>query len=606
MTKRLIIVLLLAAASGTPLRAQLWSGVVDADRAVSWQSAGVAGGIPNRTTICETLSPGATAAQISTAITNCTAGQVVFLNAGTYTLTAAITWDGRSDVTLRGAGANSTFLVFTGNTGCRGRASNICIATTAAFPPFMPDPSSTTTWTAGYAQGTTSITVGSASGISVGTLLILDQLNDSDASQSGNDIFVCTSLACTDEGGGGNGRDNRAQQQLVRVTNIAGNVLTITPDLHMPNWRSGQSPGLSFGSQSPTNNGIEDLSIQNNASGSQWTIVLMYGYNNWVKGIRSLNSNRAHVLLDQQLNSTVRDSYFYGTENAQSQSYGVESFSTGSNLIENNIFQHITAPIMMNSGGSGTVVGYNFSIDDYYAASANWMQSTMHNHEGGIGMNLHEGNDGLGFAGDRVHGTHNMITLFRNHLYGDIWNDPPKTSNTAVLNLFDNSRFYNVIGNVLGRAAYYNTYAADSDTAIYSSSNARVLNLAMRWGNYDTVTGTSRFEASEVPSGLAIYDNPVPASQTLPASFYLAAQPTTWWTTPWGTPPWPPIGPDVTGGAYTAGHAYDIPARRCWFNSSVDPAYAVGTIIIFSASTCYQAGSPPAPVLKIVHIVNNE
>src|SRR5437867_12145411 len=100
--------------------AQLWSGVLSSSRAVDWSNAGVSGSIPNRTTICATLNPGATAAQISSAIASCPSGQVVFLNAGTYNLSSGITFGGKSNVTLRGAGADQTFLIFTGNYNCLG------------------------------------------------------------------------------------------------------------------------------------------------------------------------------------------------------------------------------------------------------------------------------------------------------------------------------------------------------------------------------------------------------------------------------------------------------------------------------------------------------
>ena len=84
--------------------AQLWSGVLSPSRAADWSSPGVAGGIPNRTTMCATLNPGATAAQINSAIAACPSGQVVLLNAGTYNLSAGITFGSKSNVTLRGAG----------------------------------------------------------------------------------------------------------------------------------------------------------------------------------------------------------------------------------------------------------------------------------------------------------------------------------------------------------------------------------------------------------------------------------------------------------------------------------------------------------------------
>ena len=51
------------------------------------------------------------------------------------------------------------------------------------------------------------------------------------------------------------------------------------------------------------------------------------------------------------------------------------------NLVENNIFQHITAP-MMNAGGTGSVFGYNFAVDDYYFVSA-WQQSSSYHHAAG-------------------------------------------------------------------------------------------------------------------------------------------------------------------------------------------------------------------------------
>src|SRR6266550_4021318 len=63
------------------LHAQPWSGIIDPSRAADWTSPGVVGGIPNnRTTNCATLNPGATAAQINSAIASCQSGQVVFLN----------------------------------------------------------------------------------------------------------------------------------------------------------------------------------------------------------------------------------------------------------------------------------------------------------------------------------------------------------------------------------------------------------------------------------------------------------------------------------------------------------------------------------------------
>jgi hypothetical protein len=112
----------------------------------------------------------------------------------------------------------------------------------------------------------------------------------------------------------------------------------------------------------------------------------------------------------------------------------------------------------------------------------------------------------------------------------------------------------------------------------------------MRWGNYDTVSARSHFDAAEVPSGLTNFANPAPASQVLPPSLYRSIKPS-WW----GTMPWPAIGPDVSGGDIPgyAGHAYKIPARRCYENAAIDPAYGSGNVRIFDPEACYVTVGPP-------------
>src|SRR5262245_28702570 len=77
--------------------------IVAPSRSINWQSAGVPGGIPARTTVCATLNPGATAVDINAAIAACPSGQVVLLNAGTYNLATGVLFNNKSNVTLRGA-----------------------------------------------------------------------------------------------------------------------------------------------------------------------------------------------------------------------------------------------------------------------------------------------------------------------------------------------------------------------------------------------------------------------------------------------------------------------------------------------------------------------
>jgi len=582
-----VLVGVLVLSAGFTAFAQGQQTIVSPGRSVDWRNAGVPGGIPARTTACATLSPGATAAQINSAIANCPSGQVVMLNAGTYNLSAGITFGNRSNVTLRGAGPDQTFLVFSASSSCHGLGADVCVSNGETNWPG--GPANSAAWSAGYAKGTTQITLSSTTHLSVGNFLVLDQLNDS--SDTGQ-IFVCeTSGVCADEGPADGERANRAQEQIVSVTAISGNTVTISPGLYMPNWRASQSPGAWWPTTTIKMSGVENLSLDHTASNEQAGIVLMNAYNCWVKNVRSLNPNRSHVWLYLAAASTVRDSYFYGTKNAASQSYGAESYMASDNLVENNIFQHITAPMMMNGAASGSVFGYNYAVDDYYNVSPSWMQSSNYHHAAGVDMVLHEGNDAIGFEGDVVHGTHHFLTAFRNYYVG--W-ETGKTAQTNPINLYTYSRYMNVVGNVLGRVGYHTAYESNFDTAIFNlgqagnviPSDPLVKTTILRWGNYDTVTQTARFDPSEVPSRLSAYANPVPADHVLPPSFYLAAKPV-WW----GSVPWPATGPEVTGGPGPGGHTYRIPAHVCYDNSPKD----ANGVLTFDATACYYSPSSMAP-----------
>src|SRR2546427_1819091 len=102
--------------------------VVSSSRSIGWSQAGVVGGIPRRTIVCATIGAGATAATINTAIAACPSGRVVQLSSGIYNLSSGIVFNNKSNVTLRSAGPDATFLVFTGRTFCFGvGGADICL-----------------------------------------------------------------------------------------------------------------------------------------------------------------------------------------------------------------------------------------------------------------------------------------------------------------------------------------------------------------------------------------------------------------------------------------------------------------------------------------------
>jgi len=189
---------------------------------------------------------------------------------------------------------------------------------------------------------------------------------------------------------------------------------------------------------------------------------------------------------------------------------------------------------MQNEGAVGSVMAYNFLVDDYYVTPTDilWQQSSSYDHNVGDQFLLYEGNEGVGAIGEDLHGTADFTTYFRNYWHG---RDPNggsnggKTEDTNRIQIQAYSRFYNIVGNVLGTATYHNNYDvkpssqldtgnAHSDTSIYSFAYSGVrgtrdntgnnLNNDMvaygthlRWGNYDTVNGQPQWNSSEVPTG---------------------------------------------------------------------------------------------------------
>ena len=616
----------------TCARAQLWSGIINQTRATpAWTNAGAT--IASRSTICSTLGTAGqtssfaqsiTAAQINSAISACPNGQVVFLNPGTYAIGGQITIS-RSNVTLRGAGPDQTKIIPTAGNSCGNATSLICVS---ADGNWSGGPDHLTTFLGAgnppvsgvYLQRATQVLLGSTSGLSVGQDLILDQ---QDPSSDPGDIFICgtTGATCSSEGqasGGGRG-GNHAQMQHAIVTAISGNTVTIAQGLYMPNWNSAQSPGAWWATTLAQSVGIEDLSIDNRTAGAGSVTIFNNAYNCWMINIASLGGgSRSHVDMQYSPNITVMNSYFWGS-NGANLSYGVEPWMAGNELVENNIFQHVTTPMLIGAE-SGSVWAYNYAIDEY-TTNPSWLYPSSMDHDPGTMMDLFEGNVMPSAMEDTIHGSHAMETYFRNRLIGiDTANSQTLQTSAFLLESF--SRFANFIGNVLGTSGYHNNYqtlgggsTANCDKSIYNlgwggtecasggiNNDPLVVSTLMRWGNYDVVNGVAQWNPAEVPSGLSIYANAVPLSQTLPPSLFLSGPPPFW---PSGKP-FPGIGPDVAGGNIpnVGGHAYTNPAQDCYTNvmggSTTSPVGA----LTFNANNCYGAVTLPAPPTNLTIVIN--
>jgi len=624
---------------------QLWSGVLSPDRAIDWTLAGVPGGVPSGSwsqcgspiAAYGSSSDPAAPTAINDAIAACAPNHYVQLGPGTFYLTTGITWGAKSDVALRGLGADRTFIVFNSHVRCHGPA-DVCMASDDQNNPG--GPTNTASWTAGYARGTTTITLSNTPNLKVGWPIILDQKDDS--SDNGN-FYVCSDNTidppCSLQDNLGNGqRPHRNQTQIVKVVACGtattfgqacdGGKITIAPGLYVDNWTSAKAPEAWWATTPIFLDGIENLSLDHTYSVETRGIVMANCYGCWVSGVRSLDSAKAHVEIQQSAHVTVEKSYFYLTQHAATQSYGVELLNDADVLVENNIMQYIVGPWTINSACTGCVISYNFATNDFFTLSAGYVLPATNQHAAGIYDMLYEGNFGPASAADNFHGSHDFVTFFRNYFRGNepaCWksgNYPditfgPCLYNQIPISIRAFSRYFNIVGNVLGETGVQTGYTSgkspiyeldrgSTQGEITVASDPLVTKTLLRWGNYDAVTKAVRWcgnssstgwsticnSTSEVPAGLSVYASKVPTKgdigagqAALPASFYSADRPS-WWP---ATKPWPLIGPDVTHGNFRGvdGHANTSPAQDCYTNVMGGLPDGTGGPLHFNAAVCY-------------------
>jgi hypothetical protein len=647
---------LICAAGELFSQTQPWAGILDPTRAVNWSNAGSAHINDTRTqcttSACASVSGGSvSSSSINAALASAPDNSYVQIPSGTFSMGAGINFANRSNVTLRGSGSNSTFLVWTSSAGGSGNCGGHDVCASSSDTNYAGGPSNSANWTgtggsAGvYTRGATSIQLSSTNGLSVGDPLILDQLDDQ-GTDNGKFWIGCEypgASTCSYSGtwpsgyqrGGGSASTIRGQQQIVTVTSISGSAVGIKPGIYGSNWRSSQAPGAWWASNPVQNDAVENMSLDHTNGGDGITFFNCQGC--WVKGVRSIRQSSTgtgwgHVYFSICNHCTVRDSYFYGYEG---DTYGISVEISSDSLVENNIFQYPSAYQFYNSDCEGCVAAYNYSAATLFGASLNWLGQPSDFHSIDL-FSLSEGNIGAGHYGDSFHGTHALNTFFRNRMDGREENaGSATTSSTVAVRLNPGARYYNIIGNVLGTPGYHSVYKAAYNASNVSnavidcgsypeagSADPNSCPTSMFWGNWDSVNNGVRWNSSEVPSGIESYANPVPSSNTLPASFYLSSRPS-WWPS---NKAWPAIGPGVSGGnvgqcnggtydsneatsstqcgggsltAVAGGMVNSIPAMDCYLNTMGGNSAGTSGPLRFDAGKCYSSSGtttqPPPP-----------
>src|SRR5688572_5739283 len=213
----------------------------------TWQgSVGVSGGIPARSTIYVALNPGATVSQINAALANCPPDQVVFLNAGTYTLSGGILL-GKDRVTLRGAknaaGVPTTVLNFTSISG--GAAIRVEKGS-GGWDVSNPGNFTTVNVSSGASRGSTTLALASTP-----TTLQIGQI-----------MFISAPASSTVTGGGWSSWfGSRPFTQIVKVTAKSGNSVSFTPAINADYLGTGVQAHWREPGDTAYRSGIEDLSL---------------------------------------------------------------------------------------------------------------------------------------------------------------------------------------------------------------------------------------------------------------------------------------------------------------------------------------------------------
>lgn len=520
-----------------------------------WAAAGVQGGIPTtwpncNNAACNALAPGGvgsvTGATIQAALNGAQVGGVACSTFATACVvrirTVTASFAGGFSVpsfhVVRGTGANTTALTLT--TGDNGTNGDNCGYAEAGFVGLCGHPVAgetvTASWTAGYAKGTSRITLSSRTGMVPGkTPMILSQLDETDGYPAVGDIYLCDSgPPCAGNGGGagvigGTGTGGRSPAQAVLVTDCvsAGGVsqacsgaglVDIDPPITMDNYRSAKTPqgfweGLAS-NQATQWAGVEDLSLDySGASGGDPVgVEIANATNVWVKGVRLIytpDQGNYDVHLSKAVHVTIRSNYTYRPTAQGQSSYPMVCFGCGAILFENNICHRSGCGTVTTVTMTNSVVAYNFTPGNNGPGFIN--------HGAGEVMNLVEGNVYKNVWVDITEGTKHFHTFFRNALIGNRYNlgdgvgctEPACNHIHTAFHLLSHARFMNVVGNVIGDASEWSTYQGtsangDCGTPVLmydlgatgcsgglSSPDARVAATLLRWMNWDEITSTS-------------------------------------------------------------------------------------------------------------------
>ena len=352
-------------------------GIIPPDRRIDW-TPGIPGGIPEVEVVNSVIDFGAVgdgvtddrqAFQNAINAAASAGGGAVWVPGGTYLINtsslppsygAAISM--RSNVVLRGAGAEATHLIF--DLSGVDRTIEAIMILAWDFGSFVGV-------NGGYAKGSTTLTLADASSFSPGDFAEIQEENDS---MIGDESWALNSVG-----------------EMVEVVAVNGNQITLAEPLHY-DYDVNRYPEIRTVGMI-THTGVERMHLKRLDSNAGQMILLYNAAYVWLRELISEEPLYSHVLGYTTYKCEIRDNYIHHSQGYGSggQGYGVGfEMHTTDCLVENNIFQHLRHSMIAQVGASGNVFAYNYSREPI--ADGGWTPSDISLHGHFPSYNLYEGN----------------------------------------------------------------------------------------------------------------------------------------------------------------------------------------------------------------------
>lgn len=424
----------------------------DGDASANWRMAGMlsVGGIPNRTTICATVTPLGggedDTADIQNAIDSCPGGQVVSLAAGSFTIAEGNYILIDNDITLRGAGPRVTVLTRKGGAKLGSDQPGKNPSPLIILGPERWNNTTTATrLTADVKHGGLGVTVANATGFSVGQIVLLDEASGAgwqpDVEGLGKiwaapdyrvvwqkhfppqqyiDDFAPNQYPWQ-PGTAGCWFSNcdRPTAELHRIASISGNTITFDSPATISYRTSHQARLYYYQTPFTQQAGLEQLTVEH---GDDDNIDFTWCAYCWALNVESTLWLGAGFGVSNSFRVELNEFYVHKAvwPVPGGGGYNISLANASSEILIWNGISVLGNKVMVGrSSGAGSVTAYNYMDMGFISGTDGWQEAGLNNsHMVGSHNMLFEGNYAFNIESDETHGNAIYNSFFRNHTTG--------------------------------------------------------------------------------------------------------------------------------------------------------------------------------------------